>query len=570
MATAIEFFIEKFMSVMHIRLETTAGAFDDVVDSENTGGGVGNGSGNGKKGKDSGGLHAGGGGGGSGHEFDHNFDENNNTVHIEQELDLLGLDIEEEDTPVSVNNITNSNQNFNQNINNNNTNNYDANDFLSYSSPPISTHNNTNTQQQIKSVQSSFHDPFGDDPFGSSELPIQQQSQNQQLQSQSLSQQQQLQSQYGQQSQSQYGQQYGQQQQQQQQQQQPKYNDDPFADDMFKAEALPVSVPLSVSHPTHQSLSQSHTLPHSQGHPTQQSMSQSLPLPQSLPQQISDPFGDDPFGVAEPVSVPISTPVSAMVASVYSDPFAEEIPVSVPVPVPASVKPVSQSGGVTGGVSTSQPVTYVDSFGDDPFGGDSFSAPVIPELIQGPKLAPPLTPGQIEQHTLWLQVALMSSGGPLYDDGSMQIASKVEVRGSQGRITFYYRNQSNGDITDFNVEIRDIAGLIRCQLSPLTSTTLSAGGQTEQQLLVECMQPSSPGPSLILSFRSPLGERKAVLDLPLVVTTFNEPLALSGSDFAARWEQLVAPGQEVQEVLTPSRPIVPVDVLHVLTAVRTF
>lgn len=30
LATAIEYFIEKFMTLMHIRLETTEGAFDEV------------------------------------------------------------------------------------------------------------------------------------------------------------------------------------------------------------------------------------------------------------------------------------------------------------------------------------------------------------------------------------------------------------------------------------------------------------------------------------------------------------------------------------------------------------
>ena len=54
-----------------------------------------------------------------------------------------------------------------------------------------------------------------------------------------------------------------------------------------------------------------------------------------------------------------------------------------------------------------------------------------------------------------------------------------------------------------------------------------------------------------------------------MITTFNEPLALSGVDFSARWDQLVAQGQEIQEVLAPSKAIVPTDVQNVLTAVRS-
>ena len=127
----------------------------------------------------------------------------------------------------------------------------------------------------------------------------------------------------------------------------------------------------------------------------------------------------------------------------------------------------------------------------------------------------------------------------MFADGSLQIATKIEVRGSQGRITLYYRNTSPSDLTDFSVSVSDPSGLIRCQLAPLTSVTLPAGGQTEQQLLVECMQPASPGPQLLLSFCGAQGVRSVSIDLPLTATTFNEPLALSGADFAAKWEQLV-------------------------------
>lgn len=443
LATAIEFFIEKFMSVMHIRLETTAGAFDDIIESEDA------------VKKDSalsnGGLHHGG-----GDEF-----EETPFSQPEQELDLLGLEIEDDETPVGPSNNT-SNNNINAG--------YDAgNDFLNYSAP-------VNYQQQ---QQSSSQDPFGDDPFGSSKAPTPQQ-------------------------------------------QKPQYVDDPFADEMFRA----AEAPVHVSVPVHTALSA----------PTQYN---------------SDPFGDDPFGsTSAPQQAPVPVPVvSHKPPSALIDPFSSE----------SAKQPVVPN----------QSTNYSDSFGADPFGRDSFGAPgVIPEIVKSIKVALPLTPNQSEQHTVWLQGALAAGGGPLFDDGTLQIASKIEVRGSQGRITFYYRNQSNGDLHDFEVEVRDTAGLIRCQLSPLSSSTLSGGGQTEQQLLVECMQPASPGPQLYVAFTSLQGKRTAALDLPLMITTFNEPLALSGADFSTRWDQLVAQGQEVQEVLAPSRPIVPGDVQNVLTTVR--
>ena len=447
LATAIEFFIEKFMSVMHIRLETTAGAFDDVVESEAIvrKGNVSN---------TNGGMHQGG-----GPDSDHQFDDQSYN-QPEQELDLLGLDIDDDitSTPASANA---SNGNINTG--------YDAgNDFLNYS-PPIA-------QQQQQ--QPSFDDPFGDDPFGSTKSPASQPKK-------------------------------------------PSYVDDPFADEMFRAAEAPV--PVHVQTPVH--------------------------VPVSVPTQInSDPFSDDPFGSeSSPQRVAVASHHSP---SAYVDPFSSESP----------KKPVTPH----------QVISNDDSFGANPFGEESFDEPaVIPEVVQSPKFAQPLTPNQIEQHTVWLHGALAAGGGPLFDDGSLQVASKIEVRGSQGRITFYYRNHSNADLNDFGVEVRDAAGLIRCQLSPLPSTTLPAGGQTEQQLLVECMQPASPGPQLLLTFTSPQGKRTAALDLPVMITTFNEPLVLSGVDFSARWDQLVAQGQEIQEVLAPTKAIIPSDVQNILTAVRS-
>ena len=430
LATAIEFFIEKFMSVMHIRLESTAGAFDDVEESTSS------------KPNKSGGLH-------QADDLDNNAYEEPSYAQPE-ELDLLGLDIEDE-PPV------------------NNRNSYESNPYPSYSQPVT----------QVQKPRFS-DDPFGDDPFG--EAPPQRVE---------------------------------------------AYNNDPFSDTMFQAEALHAPLPTAV------------------------------PYPNSVPYAAaSDPFGDDPFGSNEP-AIPLPASPKATVQSTSGqlfndDPFgsSEQSP---PPAVRTSPKATPQS--------------YTSPF-DDPFGAGSGSSAMLSSAPSAPLIAPPLTPAQLEQHSLWLQGALVNGGGPLFDDGSLQIASKVEVRGSQGRITLYYRSQGS-DLSEFEASIKDPAGLIRCQLSPLTSNSLAAGGQTEQTLLAECMQPASPGPLLSLTYNSVRGKRTVSIALPLVVTTFNEPLVLSGTDFSNLWEQLVAPGQEVQEVLSLPRPIIPRDVLNVLSSVRT-
>ena len=209
-------------------------------------------------------------------------------------------------------------------------------------------------------------------------------------------------------------------------------------------------------------------------------------------------------------------------------------------------------------------------FGDDPFGG-SFASGVSLGPSSGPHMAPPLTPAQLAQHSQWLRAAALNSGGPLYDDGTLQIASRVEIRGSQGRLTLYYRNHgSTADVADLSVTLLDPAGLLRCQQALLPSA-MSAGQQHEQQIMMECMKPAAPGPQLQIEYTdAAAGRRTNVVDVPVFVATFNEPLAVASADFSTRWEQLTAPGQETQEVFYPSQPIVPENVLATLTRTMKF
>ena len=164
----------------------------------------------------------------------------------------------------------------------------------------------------------------------------------------------------------------------------------------------------------------------------------------------------------------------------------------------------------------------------------------------------------------------MSGGGPLYDDGSVQIACKVEIRGSQGRLTLFLRNQGPGDATSFVVTVQDPAGLLRHQLSPLSTSSLAPRSQTEQQMLMECMKPAFPSPQLCISYTNSVTgvHRDNSFDLPIHIATFNEPLPLTSEDFLARWQLLSGAGQQVQEVFTLSRPIVPEQVHDALYKVR--
>eukprot|EP00604_Paraphysomonas_vestita_P003352 CAMPEP_0174818834 /NCGR_PEP_ID=MMETSP1107-20130205/1729_1 /TAXON_ID=36770 /ORGANISM="Paraphysomonas vestita, Strain GFlagA" /LENGTH=559 /DNA_ID=CAMNT_0016031289 /DNA_START=1314 /DNA_END=2993 /DNA_ORIENTATION=+ len=186
------------------------------------------------------------------------------------------------------------------------------------------------------------------------------------------------------------------------------------------------------------------------------------------------------------------------------------------------------------------PPSTFNVFDDDPFGLNTTPSP--------PKNFGTLTSAQVEQHKIWYQAALVSSGGPFYDDGTLQIACKIEIRGSQGRLTLFYRNKSSSSqVTNLQININDPNSLLRMQVGPLQSN-LSSLTQTEQQIMVECMTPVSPGPTISITYSdSTLGQRNAILSLPLLVVSFNEPLPLNTPDFYSRWGMLVGPGQQAVE-----------------------
>eukprot|EP01038_Epipyxis_sp_PR26KG_P004272 gene4272-6051_t len=254
----------------------------------------------------------------------------------------------------------------------------------------------------------------------------------------------------------------------------------------------------------------------------------------------ADPFGDSPFGMDPPSKpVPSAPPAST---SRYGNDLLDILDAPMPVTTASSNKPVA-------------------SFDNDPFGSSPFGDPFgAPAPVTQTKVAPPLSPSQIEQHKKWLQNLLTTSTGPFYDDGTLQVACKVEIRGSQCRVTFNYRNQSPATLSEFNVSITDPAGLTRFDLSPIANS-IAGLGQASQTMMLECVKPASPGPQISFNYVDTLvGKRSNTLNLPLIVTSFNEPLTLAGDTFMSHWQQLSAPGQEGQEVLKPSYQLSPAQI----------
>jgi hypothetical protein len=213
------------------------------------------------------------------------------------------------------------------------------------------------------------------------------------------------------------------------------------------------------------------------------------------------------------------------------------------------------------GASAAPAAASSDGFGDDPFGFGGSSTSATMQTLS-------LTDEQIAQHKKWHQAATIAGSGPLYDDGTLQVAYKLEIRGSQGRLTFFYRNNSvTSTIEGLAVTVSDPANLLRLQTGNLVKS-LPPHAQEEQQIMVECMTPGSPGPSLTVVYdEAGKGHRNNTIVLPLTVVSFNEPLKLSGADFKARWAILSNPGQEAVEVFNPSHTVTVQSVVRALGSV---
>lgn len=259
---------------------------------------------------------------------------------------------------------------------------------------------------------------------------------------------------------------------------------------------------------------------------------------------------NDVYGT-QPVNM-ITSPTKATTIDPFGDdPFGDTSSLPAPPPVPKA------------------PPATANVFDADPFGANPFGDPFLLEAPAAPtpKVAPPLSPAQVAQHKLWLVNAMSAGGGPLYDDGTLQIATKIDVRGSQARLMLMYRNLSPAVLSDFLIEIIDAASFVRFEAATVQSSVPGLA-QFQQQVMMELMKPASPGLEIRISYVDTfIGSRSNTIPLPIFVTTFNEPMNLHGSDFVTRWQQLVGPDMEVQEVIRPSSAIVPANIHAALTNV---
>jgi hypothetical protein len=300
---------------------------------------------------------------------------------------------------------------------------------------------------------------------------------------------------------------------------------------------------------------------------------ESSPISKSASQHPSGAYSPKSGGGRPTFSANSASGGGSAVADLFeSDPFGEADhhhsahTSSTSVPFGGSTSAASDLLGMMDDHQLAPPpppaATGVNLFNDDPFGsadpfGGGFSSSNTSSAPSGgPKIAPPLTPQQVEQHKQYFLAALANNGGMVYDDGTLQIHCKVEVRGSQCRLSLQYVNESPASLNDMKAEIIDSIGLLRFEAQDFPPSMGGLGKET-QVIMVECMKPAFPGPHLKISYVDSFqGKRVNTIQLPLLVTSFNEPLMLKNEDFMTRWQQLTANGQESQQVVRPSHPIV--------------
>lgn len=306
-------------------------------------------------------------------------------------------------------------------------------------------------------------------------------------------------------------------------------------------------------------------------------------------QEWDEPPSPDLLAFAEDSPAPVAAAPSSSAPAGNSfasnDPFASDDPFAEPLPAPPAAAqpppaaPATQTfNKPTPRSSVSRAAPELDLISMDAPAAAAPKAAAASSLLDllsldDPVAAPTagLTPKQQEQHAAWRRHSLMKMGGPLFDDERLQIACQVEVRGSQGRILLHIRNCCGAVLQDFSLSVLDDEGLLRHQLSPGPSE-LTASQQAQQQLMMECMKPVAGVPTLRIQYRhatTRVSHSASVL-LPISMATFNEAMPLPAPEFMAKWEQLVAPGLQEQQVLSRGATIVPEEILLGLTALLRF
>ncbi|GMH47741.1 hypothetical protein TrVE_jg8936 [Triparma verrucosa] len=154
---------------------------------------------------------------------------------------------------------------------------------------------------------------------------------------------------------------------------------------------------------------------------------------------------------------------------------------------------------------------------------------------------------------------LSTPQGVLFQNEYVQVGVKQEFRGSQGRIQLFAGNMGAESFTNFKLDMPQVPYLRTAVQDEMGATgagcTLAPKQQARVMIMAEAIAPYCEAPGLTVTFETSTTTHSYPLKLPIVPTSFTEPVTVDKAAFMGRWGQLAA--KESQEIITVSRTVDP-------------
>jgi len=151
-----------------------------------------------------------------------------------------------------------------------------------------------------------------------------------------------------------------------------------------------------------------------------------------------------------------------------------------------------------------------------------------------------------------------SPSGVLFENALLQVGVKQEYQGAQGRITVFFGNLGSNLLKHFRVTV-DECDHLRMQKQGTEGLlddeeeggcSVAVRTQAKLLLLVEVMAPFDDAPAMRVKFETTEGvKHEYPLRLPIVATSFMEPVTLEAGAFMQRWKSLEGQDRECQEIV---------------------
>ncbi len=145
---------------------------------------------------------------------------------------------------------------------------------------------------------------------------------------------------------------------------------------------------------------------------------------------------------------------------------------------------------------------------------------------------------------------------------------KCETRGSKVRYQFQLTISGTTQINDIKLTLVDSNSFLRHEINQFMPS-LSPGSNVVVSMMTECMKPSFPSPTMKISYtESNLGVRNNEIPVPILTSSFNEPLNFPANVFAEKWTQLSQ--FQVQEVVKCSNGVIPANITKAFMQIMKF